>query len=102
MDFALAILPVSIVWNLKMNIKRKVGLCILLGLGILYVSHHFLDNFRGLIREYSASISAAIKTSQLSSLDSRADLTCELYLKDCSEITDTFIGATFGLYAWTG
>ena len=40
MDFALAILPVSIVGNLKMDMKRKVGLCILLGLGILYVSDY--------------------------------------------------------------
>ena len=34
-DFLLVLLPISIVWNLKMNMTKKVGLCALLGTGIL-------------------------------------------------------------------
>lgn len=35
LDFALALLPISIVWNLKLSIERKVGFCFLLGAGVL-------------------------------------------------------------------
>lgn len=34
-DFFLALLPIAIVWNLKMKMKKKVGLCALLGTGVL-------------------------------------------------------------------
>jgi len=35
MDFVLAIIPVSIVYNLNMGWKKKAALCILLGMGFL-------------------------------------------------------------------
>ena len=35
-DFTLALLPISIVWNLKLKANKKIGLCVLLGLGVLY------------------------------------------------------------------
>ena len=35
MDVCLAFLPVTIIWKLHMTIKKRLGLCILLGLGIL-------------------------------------------------------------------
>ncbi|MCJ1268754.1 hypothetical protein MMC22_008642 [Lobaria immixta] len=46
MDFTLALLPITIIWRLHMAVQKRIGLCILLGLGIL------------------AGISAAIKTSK--------------------------------------
>ena len=35
MDFALAIVPVTIIWNLQLDITKKICLCCLLSLGIL-------------------------------------------------------------------
>ena len=49
MDICLALLPVTIIPQLQLSIRKKVGLCILLGLGIL------------------AAFSAAFKTSKLAS-----------------------------------
>ena len=34
-DFVLAIMPVTVLYNLQMKIKKKIGLGIVLGLGIL-------------------------------------------------------------------
>lgn len=34
-DFALAFFPVLIILNLKMRTKDKVGLCLLMGLGVM-------------------------------------------------------------------
>ncbi|KAF2265442.1 hypothetical protein CC78DRAFT_423481, partial [Lojkania enalia] len=68
MDFFLAILPVTIVWNLKLNTLKRIGLVVLLGCGII------------------TGIASAVKTSMLSTLSSRADITWE----------------TYSLFIWTG
>jgi hypothetical protein len=34
-DFALAILPISFIIKLRLDLKRRVGLCVLLSLGAL-------------------------------------------------------------------
>lgn len=34
-DFVLSVFPISIMWNLQMPLKRKIGICCLMGLGIL-------------------------------------------------------------------
>lgn len=57
LDFFLALLPISIVYNLQMSLKKKISLCILLGLGCL------------------SGIAAAIKTSETMRLNSRSDFT---------------------------
>lgn len=62
MDFFLAILPISLVWNLKLNLQKKIGLCLLLGCGVI------------------TGIISALKTSHLGSLSSRSDLTWETYI----------------------
>ena len=36
-DFTLALFPISIVWNLKVDMKTKFGLVSLMCLGVLYV-----------------------------------------------------------------
>jgi hypothetical protein len=38
MDLALAVIPVHMIWGLQMAFRRKVGICILLSTGVLYVS----------------------------------------------------------------
>ena len=35
MDLSLALLPVTIIWNLQMTVKKKAGLGLILGLGVL-------------------------------------------------------------------
>jgi hypothetical protein len=35
MDFFFAILPISIFWNLKVSVKKRVGLSVLTGMGVL-------------------------------------------------------------------
>ena len=34
-DFCLAILPITFLWNLQMTARKKIGLAIILGLGLL-------------------------------------------------------------------
>ena len=34
-DLALSLMPITIVWNLKMKMRKKVALCTVLGLGVL-------------------------------------------------------------------
>lgn len=41
-DFCLALLPLTIVWKLNLNNRRKFALSILLSLGILYVIYKYL------------------------------------------------------------
>ncbi|KAL8733774.1 MAG: hypothetical protein Q9181_003468 [Wetmoreana brouardii] len=57
LDFALAILPVDIVWKLQIATKKKLLLCALLGMGIF------------------AGVCAAIKTSQLRTVTKKTDIT---------------------------
>lgn len=60
-DFVLAFLPVTLIWKLQLDVKKKVGLAILLGCGIV------------------TGICAAVKTSKLVTLQARSDLTWETY-----------------------
>ena len=50
MDFILALFPVSVVYSLQIATSRKVAICILLGLGLLYVYSDFLYCQRGTIK----------------------------------------------------
>lgn len=61
MDFVLALIPCTIVWNLKVAMKTKLGLMAFLSLGIV------------------AGIGAAVKSQQLQLLKSRADFTWGVY-----------------------
>lgn len=58
-DAFLALLPISIIRALNIPIRKKIGLCTILGLGIF------------------AAICAAIKTSELPKLDARGDFLWE-------------------------
>ncbi|KAI5864894.1 hypothetical protein GGS23DRAFT_604347 [Durotheca rogersii] len=61
LDFVLALVPVTFVWKLRMSTRRKIGLCILLGMGVL------------------SGVCAAIKTVQSSNLSVREDVSWELF-----------------------
>lgn len=60
-DTSLALLPIPIIWRLKIAVRKKLGICAILGLGIL------------------AGISSSIKASKLLALRHRSDLTCEFH-----------------------
>ncbi|KAM5441452.1 hypothetical protein MferCBS31731_003523 [Microsporum ferrugineum] len=56
-DLALAVFPASIFWNLNMELKKKISLSLLMGLGVI------------------AMIASIIKTIQLRAITARADIT---------------------------
>ena len=58
-DISLALLPIPIIWRLQIAVRKKLGICGILGLGIL------------------AGISSSIKASKLLALRHRSDLTCK-------------------------
>ena len=57
-DTVLAVLPATIFYKLKLSWQKKLGLCVLLGLGV------------------TAAACAAVKTTFLAALTARSDLTC--------------------------
>ncbi|KAF2267246.1 hypothetical protein CC78DRAFT_490743 [Lojkania enalia] len=61
MDFFLAAVPISLVWGLKTDLRKRIALCVLLGCGSL------------------TGICAAVKASTLVSLNARSDLTWETF-----------------------
>lgn len=70
-DFILALVPITIIWDLQLSVRKRVSLILLLSAGIF------------------SGVCSAIKTAQLSSLTSRSDLTWEtfsLYLWTGAEI----------------
>jgi hypothetical protein len=60
-DFYLAILPATLVWGLKVDLRKKLALCALLGCGAI------------------TGICASIKASKLSKLNARSDITWETF-----------------------
>ena len=36
LDLTLALLPITIMWNLQLSLKRKFGISTVMGLGVLY------------------------------------------------------------------
>lgn len=56
-DFILAVFPATFIWRLKMKLRRKIGLMLVLGLGIF------------------SMVATIIKTVQIKSLRSRSDYT---------------------------
>nr|UZP47900.1 putative integral membrane protein [Cladonia uncialis subsp. uncialis] len=61
MDFALALLPITIIKELNMGLQQKIGLCILLSLGLL------------------AGIASIVKTVELQTIRAEADFTWATY-----------------------
>lgn len=61
LDFLLALIPITFVRRLRMSIQTKIGLCVLLGMGVL------------------SGICAAIKTAQSNELGIREDVSWALF-----------------------
>ena len=79
MDLCLVILPISIIWNLQLNWHKKVGLSALMGMGVF------------------ACICAAIKTSKLTELNARADITfitVDLWIWNINETNVVILAAS--------
>ena len=74
MDFILAFLPWTIVWNLQMKRREKLGVGIAMSLGVLYDDPNALHTRR--LNFYSAGITAVIKTSFLRQIGLQQDFTC--------------------------
>jgi hypothetical protein len=45
-DLILALLPVPMIWKLRTTVRTRVSLCLVLGLGLLYVSRYVLQDDR--------------------------------------------------------
>ncbi|OAQ65152.1 hypothetical protein VFPPC_06312 [Pochonia chlamydosporia 170] len=60
-DVFLAVLPATFLYNLELTWKKKIGLCVLLGLS------------------FAAAVFATVKTKYLTSLSGRSDITWETY-----------------------
>ena len=73
----LALLPVTIIRGLQMDLKRKIGLCILLGLGSLYEAVSTLLETDAYPEIQRAGIASLVKTISLQTLRDQADFTCE-------------------------
>lgn len=89
-DTILAFLPASFLYKLNLTWKKRIGLCVLLGLGL------------------AAAVFAAVKTKYLGSLNERSDITCAfasflLFQPIRYEfITKSLIGETYELFIWSG
>jgi hypothetical protein len=81
----LAILPATFLYNLALTTRKKIGLCILLGLS------------------FAAAIFATVKTKYLTSLSGRSDITC---MHSPQPNFPCFLlinptGETYDLYVWS-
>ncbi|MCJ1477285.1 hypothetical protein MMC13_005956 [Lambiella insularis] len=72
-DFALALLPVTVLWDMQMDIKKKIGLSSLLSLGNL------------------AGIAASVRTSKLIAFLETGDLTWETFDLDAWAASEIFL-----------
>ena len=77
LDFALAFIPIDMVWKLQMDRQKKFWLSCLLGMGVLCVyTLHYGSNK---LTKCSAGIAAAVKTSKVPITVKAADsdITCK-------------------------
>ena len=44
-DLSLAIFPISVFWNLKLKVQKKIGICTVMGLGVMYIYSKFLHGY---------------------------------------------------------
>lgn len=75
-DIFLATLPTVMVWNLQMHIRLKIGLAILLGLSLLYVSALRLRAHALVLADkesHRALVGVVMKCVYLSALSNRGD-----------------------------
>lgn len=79
-DALLAVSPILFFWKLKMSMRKKIGICALLGSGIMYVpccNHQYIERFSANLTFFRAAICGSVKISFLTGLASRSDITCK-------------------------
>ena len=64
-----------------MSLKRKIGLCILLGLGFLYGTLFTLLKTNAYLKMPRAGIASLVKTIKFRTLSAQTDFTCEQCLR---------------------
>ena len=80
LDFALAVIPVDIVWRLQLSTQKKLLLTLLLSMGVLCVIDLLLQSCHikadwSLVQ--SAGVCAAVKTSKVPiTVKAKTDITC--------------------------
>ena len=78
-DFMLAVFPTTFIWQLNVKLRKKIGLTMVMGLGILSASAQLsLSNYSRKLTSYSSMVATTIKVVQIKSLASRSDYTCGL------------------------
>lgn len=73
-DIALALYPISVVWKLQTSLKMKIGFCVLMGGGLMYVAPT-LRLCRTPLILHSAAISVALRSYYIKTLSDSIDVT---------------------------
>ena len=84
-DLALALLPITIMWNLQLSLKSKSGISAIMGLGVLYGIQEQAVSKRPVTSDALSVVPAyvllskrqSVKASKLPELNARADITCK-------------------------
>lgn len=79
MDFALALIPITVFWNLQISLKKRFSLCVLMSWGLLYVLHSISYHNRTDLTsasEHSAAVCGAVKTAKFTKINA-IDFTCQ-------------------------
>jgi hypothetical protein len=83
LDFFLALLPITIIWNLQLDAKKKIGISILLGLGVLLVTPRIvvvqLQTGRVWLTNDRSGVAASIKTAYSKELGSHIDFSWDAW-----------------------
>ena len=102
-DLILAFLPIVFLWEVQMNIRTKVGICILMGMGVLlvYLTWTILSQLT-LVLLHSTGVCDIVRVVQLKKVDS-PDFTCEFMQPQAPTSclpNNNPIGNALGLYIW--
>lgn len=79
LDLFLAVYPATVLYRLQMNRKKKIGLMMILGMGLLYAPlllQPVLQPEREIANESSACAISIYKATRLTGLDVLTDYTC--------------------------
>lgn len=84
-DTTLALMPTVFLWNVQMNMRTKVGICCLMGLGLMWVLLETFWTYVSMstaeVNKYDSSASCATVRTILNSNLSSKDVTCKQFLE---------------------
>lgn len=102
-DFILAFLPIIFLWDVQMNVRTKVGICILMGMGVLLVFLTWtIPSELTVVLFLSTGACDIVRVVQLKNVDS-LDFTCECMQPQTSSSgisNDNSLGNALDLYIW--